>query len=45
MPNLDVFDLDKEFSDMVECSIHSKTIEEQVLRYTQLKQIEESKNK
>ncbi len=38
MPRIDIFDIDKEYEDMVECSIHTKTINEQILRYARLKQ-------
>lgn len=37
MPKINIFDIDKEHEDMVECSIHSKTINEQILRYAELK--------
>ena len=41
MPKIDVFDIDKEHENMVECSIHTKTINEQILKYAKLKQLKE----
>ena len=37
MPKINVFDIDKEHEDMVECSIHTDTINEQILKYAKLK--------
>lgn len=44
---IDIYDIDKEYESMVECSIHSRTINEQILRYARLKygEIENEKNK
>lgn len=37
MPKIEIFDIDKEHEDMVECSVHTKTINEQILKYAKLK--------
>ena len=37
MPSIEIFDIDKEHEDMIECAVRSQTINEQILRYAELK--------
>lgn len=41
---IEIFDIDKEYNDMIECSIHSRTLNEQILRYAKIKFEEAHKN-
>ena len=42
---IDIFDIDKEYENMVECSISTKTINEQILNYARLKYDEANEDK